>query len=234
MTKEHVADETQKGRSLMMHKPNMLLKDDVTEELEWDPQVDNTRIVVAADNGRVTLSGSVPSYFERDRAEADAALVGGVKAIDNQLVVGLVGDAITDDTIMENAIAALDADRLVPHGSVTPGVLEGWVTLIGEVRHHYQRQAAERATGRVDGVLGIENQITLTSSPIPSDVADRISKAFQRNAIFDDSQIKVSNIGDTIYLDGTAGSWLARQKAEDAAWQAPGVNEVVDRLGVAA
>ena len=67
-------------------------------------------------------------------------------------------------------------------------------------------------------------------SPIPSDVADRINKAFRRNAIIDDSLIEVTNIGHTIYLDGTVGSHQARQEAEDTAWDAPGVTEVVDRL----
>jgi hypothetical protein len=32
-----------------MHKPNMLLESDVREELDWDPQLDDTRIVVSAE-----------------------------------------------------------------------------------------------------------------------------------------------------------------------------------------
>jgi osmotically-inducible protein OsmY len=217
-----------------MHKPNNLLEQDVREELDWDPQMDSSRIVVSADQGRVTLSGAVPTYFETQRAEADTAMVGGVTSIDNQLLVGLMGETVTDAALAADSMDALDADKFVPKGSVTPDVMNGWVTLRGEVRHHYQRQAATHAVSRVDGVLGVDDKITLTSNPIPSDVADRISKAFKRNAIIDDSLIKVSNVGDTIYLDGTTGSWLARQKAEDTAWDAPGVNEVVDRLTVAA
>jgi osmotically-inducible protein OsmY len=216
-----------------MHKPNMILEQDITEELDWDPQVDDSRIVVSADQGRVTLSGSVPTYFQKERAEADTATIGGITAIDNKLLVGLAGGAITDAAIGKESAAALDADKLVPNGSVSADVQDGWVTLRGQVRHHYQRQAAEYAVGRVDGVLGVDDKITLSSNPIPSDVADRISKAFKRSAVIDDSHIRVSNVGDTIYLDGSTGSWLARQKAEDTAWDAPGVNEVVDRLTVA-
>jgi osmotically-inducible protein OsmY len=215
-----------------MHKPNNLLEQDVSEELIWDPQMDASRIVVKADNGRVTLSGTVPTYFETQRAEADAAMVGGVTAIDNQLLVGLLGKAVTDAAIAEASMVALDHDRFVPNGSVTPDVLDGWVTLRGQVRHHYQKQAAEHAVSRVDGVLGMDDKITLTNEPIPTDVADRIMKAFKRSAIIDDANIKVTNEGNTIYLDGTTGSWLARQKAEDTAWDQPGVNAVVDRLTV--
>ena len=61
-------------------------------------------------------------------------------------------------------------------------------------------------------------------------MADRIKKAFGRNAIIDDSLIEVTNTGHTIYLDGTVGSYAALTQAEDTAWEAPGVTDVIDRL----
>jgi osmotically-inducible protein OsmY len=213
-----------------MHKPNMLLETDVQDELDWDPQIDDTRIVVKADDGRVTLTGSVPSYYQAMRAADDTFVVGGVTGVDNQLLVGLVGDAITDAEIAAASADALDADKFVPKGAVTADVLEGYVTLTGQVRHHYQRQAAEHAVSRVDGVLGIDDSIALSSDPIPSDVADRIRNAFKRNAIIDESTIEVSNEGHTIELDGTVGSWAAFESAEDTAWEAPGVVDVVNNL----
>jgi osmotically-inducible protein OsmY len=216
-----------------MHKPNNLLKLDVEDQLAWDQQVDMTRIVVSADDGKVTLTGSVPSLYQVARAGEDVTLVGGVKVLDNQLLVGLLGDAITDAAIAAASAEALNGDKFVPRGSVTVDVNDGWVTLGGEVRHHYQRQAAEHAVRKVDGVLGIDNGIALTDAPIPSDVADRITKAFQRDAIINDSLIDVSNVGHTVYLDGKADSWVARQAAEDTAWNAPGVDMVIDRLEVA-
>ena len=213
-----------------MHKPNILLESDVLDELDWDPQVDDTRIVVKADAGRVTLSGSVPTFFQATRAVDDALVVGGITGVDNQLMVGLVGDAITDAHIAAASADALDADRFVPKGSVTAAVLDGYVTLRGQVRHHFQRQAAEHAVSRVDGVLGVEDSIVLSSDPIPSDVADRIRKAFKRNAIIDEATVEVSNVDHTIDLDGTVSSWAARQAAEDTAWEAPGVTNVVNNL----
>ena len=35
-----------------MHKPNNLLELDVQEEFDWDPMLDDARIVVSADDGR--------------------------------------------------------------------------------------------------------------------------------------------------------------------------------------
>jgi osmotically-inducible protein OsmY len=215
-----------------MHKPNKILKDDVLDQLAWDPLLDASRVVVSADDGKVTLTGSVPTYYELTLAADDAKLVGGVTEVDNQLLVGLLGDAITDGELAVAARATLDADKFIPKGAVDVDVVEGWVTLSGEVRRHYQRLAAEHAVGRLDGVLGVTNKIAITREPIPSDVAYRIEQAFKRNAIIDDSRIEVSSDGSTVYLDGTASSWTARQEAEDTAWDAPGVVDVVNRLTV--
>jgi osmotically-inducible protein OsmY len=215
-----------------MHKPNNLLELDVKDELDWDPMLDDTRIVVEADDGRVTLTGTVPSYYDATRATDDAWTVGGVRDVDNELFVGFVGAAVLDVDLTAACTKALDADKLVPKGSVTADVNDGRVTLTGQVRHHFQRQAAEFAVRRVDGVRGITNDVKISSDPTPSDVADRIKKAFRRNAIIDDSLIEVSNDGHTIYLDGTVGSFTARGEAVDTAWAAPGVTDVVDRLVV--
>jgi osmotically-inducible protein OsmY len=213
-----------------MHKPNTFLEVDVKEELDWDPVVDDSRIVVKANDGEITLSGAVPTYYESVVAEEDAFSVGGVTKVDNQLVVGLTGEAIADADIAADCVTALENDRFVPRSSVNVSASDGWVTLNGEVRRHFQRQAAEHAVRRVDGVLGITNSIVLTSDPIPSDVADRINRAFKRNAIIDDSLVKVSSADHTVYLDGTVGSWYAMDEAVDTAWEAPGVGYVVNRL----
>jgi len=166
------------------------------------------------------------------RATDDARAVGGVTAVDNELLIGLLGEAMADADIAGACADALDRDKFVPKGSVTADVLNGFVTLNGQVRRHFQRQAAEHAVSRVDGVVGIDNAIALSSEPIPSDVADRIQKAFKRNAIIDETTIKVSNEGHTIALDGVVRTWAARQAAEDTAWDAPGVENVVDNLMV--
>ena len=104
------------------------------------------------------------------------------------------------------------------------------MTMRGDVRHHYERQAAELAVARVKGVSGISNRMAVTSQPVPGDVADRIKRAFRRNAIIDDSRISVTTNGPTVYLDGEVGSWRAEEEAVDTAWGAPGVTDVVDRL----
>jgi osmotically-inducible protein OsmY len=213
-----------------MHKPNNLLELDVRDTLDWDPVVDDRRISVDADHGHVTLTGSVPTYYDKLRAAEDAWGVGGVKTLDNDLLVGLVGVAINDQQIADACRAALDHDRFVPKGSVTPEVVDGHVQLRGQVRNPFQRQAAELVVSRVDGVLAIENLVAISPEPIPSDIADRINRAFKRSAIIDDSKIRVANEGRTIYVSGVVGSYAAMREALDTAWAAPGVDNVVNDL----
>ena len=119
-----------------------------------------------------------------------------------------------------------------PKGSVTAEVFDGGVRLRGRVRNPFQREAAEIVVSRVAGVLAIENLIAISPEPIPGDVAHRINKAFKRSAIIDDSKIRVTNDGRTVYLSGTVGSYAAMREALDTASTVPGVDRVVNDLMV--
>jgi len=63
-----------------MNKADTFLEMDVTEELDWDPTLDNSQIVVKVNDGRVTLSGVVHTSFDSVRAREDAWRVEGVNA----------------------------------------------------------------------------------------------------------------------------------------------------------
>src|ERR1700722_7642219 len=85
----HHEAQTVHEKGILMQKPNNLLQRDVREELDWDPILNETRIVVKVDGGRVILSGAVDTFADVEQAGVDAWSVGGVKAVDNELLVGL-------------------------------------------------------------------------------------------------------------------------------------------------
>ena len=213
-----------------MKKPNVLLENDVRDELVSDPALDQSRITLQAHDGAVTLTGTVDTYAELLRAAADTKKVKGVTSVDNDILVGPIGRAMADADLAAQSTTALDADRFVPHGAVSVTVVDGYATLHGRVRNHFERVAAEHAVGQVFGILGVSNEITMSRDPIPSDIADRINKALGRKAILSNSVINVSNDGHIIYLDGTTDSFAAAQEAENTVWEAPGVTDLVDRL----
>ena len=45
------------------------IRADVLTELKWDPKITSSDVAVAVKDGVVTLSGYVPSYWEKDAAE---------------------------------------------------------------------------------------------------------------------------------------------------------------------
>jgi hypothetical protein len=112
----------------VVQKPNKLLELEVKDEFGWDPMLDATRIVVNVDGGKVTLTGVVPMYDETVRADQDASRVGGIAAVDNQLMVGITGSVITDEDVAADCVVSLDIDRVVPRGAVQVAVRNGWVT----------------------------------------------------------------------------------------------------------
>jgi osmotically-inducible protein OsmY len=223
-------DEAQFVEGTGVYKPNYLVERDVKEALDWDPVLGDSRITVTANDGLVTLRGIVLTCYDSELATDDTFSVTGVTRVDNQLLVSLVGEAIADGHIADDCMAALDNDRLIPNGATSVVVTNGWVTLSGEFPRHFQRQAAVHAVRRVAGVLGITDNIVLSSEPIPSDVADRINRAFKRNAVIDDSLINISDVDHTIFLDGSVGSWYAMNEAVNTAWKAQGARRVLNRL----
>ena len=71
-------------RGVRMHRPNNLVESDVREALDYDPRLNDSRIIVKAENGRVTLSGAVDTFPEVELAARDARYAMGAKAIDNK------------------------------------------------------------------------------------------------------------------------------------------------------
>src|SRR5262245_39810613 len=100
----------------------------VTEELHWDPKVDAAAIAVAAEDGVITLRGTVGSFRQKREAKKDAQRVYGVKSVDNKLQVRILTHDEKDDSEIRGAVLqALMLDTTVPD-NVDAKVVDGWVT----------------------------------------------------------------------------------------------------------
>jgi osmotically-inducible protein OsmY len=216
-------------------KTDSQLQHDVMDELKWDPIVDSADIGVTADHGAVTLSGVVHSYAEKLAAENAARRVKGVKAIAENLTVRFAGDRKSSDTEIARRIAdVFEWNTLIPHDALQAKVEKGYVTLSGKVPWRYQSTAAHDAVVRIEGVVGIRNDITITSNASASNVRQRIEEAIKRQADLDARNIQVTAEGNKVKLSGKVHSWYERRIAEQAAWGAPGVSQVVDEIVISA
>jgi osmotically-inducible protein OsmY len=136
------------------------LKQNVIDELEFEPSIDATNIGVAVEHGVVTLTGHVPNYLQKTAAERAVWRIKGVKAIAEEIKVRYPSDKKdADDQIAKRAIAMLEWDASVPDDAVRVKVQNGWVTLEGEVNWQFQRQAAEADVRKLTGVVGFSNNI---------------------------------------------------------------------------
>lgn len=206
----------------------------IIDELDFEPSVDSAHIGVAVENGVVTLTGHVKSYAEKLAAEKAVRRVKGVRALAEELVITYPSDKKTSDTdIAQRAANIIAWDVTVPD-AVKVKVERGWVTLSGMVHWQFQRQAAETAIRKLSGVTGVSNLIELQPQAHSYDVKKAIEEALKRNAEVEAANIRVKVGNDnTVTLEGKVNAWHERSIAERAAWSAPGVKAVDDRLMVA-
>ncbi len=121
---------------------NSELVNDVSEALMRDPYLGSFRLNVSVLDGKVTLSGSVESYFDRRRAEDLTSRVKGVVAVENNLRVKS-RDARSDQEIKADIEERLFWNSYVDSENIKVTVEDGVATLMGIVDRLEERKKAE-------------------------------------------------------------------------------------------
>jgi osmotically-inducible protein OsmY len=214
-------------------KSDVQIQTDVMDQLKWEPFLKASEIGVAVKNGVVTLSGQVDSYSKKLAAENAAKKIKGVKAIAEDLQIG-VSPAYrkTDTDIAAAVLNALKWHAAVQEEKVKIKVEDGFVKLEGEVEWEYQRNYAKSAIEHLEGVRSVLNLITVKPQVSPSEVQHKISAAFQRSASLDADKITANVVGSKVILRGYVRSYAEKEDAENAAWAAPGVTSVENNLEI--
>jgi osmotically-inducible protein OsmY len=171
-------DRTDERRSAMADAD---LMSNVTDELQWEPKVDSEAIAVAADDGKITLRGTVGSLREKREAQKAAERVSGVVSVANKLEVKLLNDDRRDDAELRgDVLQALMLDSMVP-STIDADVLDGYVTLTGTAEWKYQTDEAKFVAGNVPGVIDVLDETDLLNpAPEAKDIEHDITGAFER------------------------------------------------------
>jgi len=216
-----------------MLKTDNDIKRDVEAELRWDPEIDDTDVAVKTTDSVVTLTGFVRSYAEKYHAASVAKRVVGVTALANDIDVRLSpGVDVSDPQLARDAVAALKTELPLSWDKIKLTVQDGRVSLEGAVEWHYQRERAERAIHNLRGVLSVRNSIRIKPNAVATGLKEKISAAFQRNAILDAEAITVEEHNGDVVLRGRVHSWAEREQAFSTAWSAPGVTHVSNEIAV--
>jgi osmotically-inducible protein OsmY len=219
-------------------KTDSELQRDVMTELKWEPSIHSAEIGVAVKDGVVTLSGDVDTYGMKWAAERAVRRVSGVMELAEEIKVRLPDPyRRSDEDITRSATNVLEWNFWIPRDRVKVMVQKGWITLSGDVDWFYQKEYAEDAVRHMIGVQGVTNSITI-KPPVRTvkavEVKSGIENALKRNArllrVADKIRVEIS--GSKVILNGSVGSWADYDEAEYAAYCAPGVSEVENKLAV--
>ena len=206
------------------------LRQNVTDELEFQPGVDAARIGVAVENDVVTLTGHVANYGEKIAVERAVQHVRRVRALAMEVQVRYPFEAKTEDDQITKRAAGILAWTLASGDRPQATVQQGWITLKGTVDWQYQKVAAEFAVRKLAGVTGVTNAVQVKPKIEAKDVKHKIIAALHRNAQIEIDNIQISGRGRKVTLDGKVRAWYERGIVERATWSAPGVTQVEDNL----
>lgn len=214
-------------------KTNENLQKDVQDAIKWEPLLNAAEIGVTAKDGVITLTGTVDSYAKKLEAEHAAKNVAGVNAVVEKIEI-TYGSSFkkNDNEIATEVLNALKWNWEVPNDKVKVKVEKGWVTLDGELKWNFQKDAAKTAIKNLMGVTGVTNNITIKSETHDAIEKKEIEDAISRNWSINDRNIHVKVNGTKVTLTGTVSSWYQKDEAARIAWNAPGVWNVDNELVV--
>lgn len=217
------------------------LEKEVAQALALDPAVELRKLAVRARNGTVTLTGTADSWAERQLAEAAAAAVRGVHAVDNAIEVDWKVTR-SDAEILEDIADRLKMDARLDDGLVRVAVEDGAVTLSGGVGSLAEKTIAWRDAW-VAGVRTVDDsrlrvkwwardEMRRRLRPSDAEVERAIAAAWRLDPRVGAPLPKLEVDSGVVTLTGQVDSLAARRAALDDAENTTGVRRVHGRLQV--
>lgn len=174
------------------------------------------------------------SYAKKIAAQEAAHRVPGILDVANDIEVKPVDMFARTDTQIASAVRnALEWDALVPNEQLTSTVSNGWVTLEGDVDYWREREDAERAILRLNGVVGVINKIAIQTRTVDAkELREQIEYALERRADREAGHLRVDIHDGAVDLHGRVHSWQEKRAIMGSISHAPGVTQVVDHLRI--
>jgi osmotically-inducible protein OsmY len=225
-------------------RPDSEIRAEVRRRLESDVWVDGPPISVEVDDGTVTLSGTVGSAAEKQRARIDAWVAGVREVDDGRLEVDpLYRDATereerfaprSDEEIAKAIEDAFVYDPRVHAFDLDVEVDDGVVTLTGEVDNLEAERAAKQDARNTTGVWRVRSFLRVRPDERPGDEELRrdVLAAMRRDPYIERKEIAASVVNGKVYLYGEVDTQFEYRQAGNVASAVDGVVEVVNRVDV--
>lgn len=217
-------------------KTDEQIKQDVTNQLTWDSRVDASDVIIAVEDGEVTISGTVSSYSASSAARDIASSVRGVTEVTNLLTVKFPTTFVkpTDEDIKNNVMSLLKWNFDVVASDLEVMVENGLVTLEGTVDSYWEKVSAESDAERASGVTDLVSKLAVVPTQKISDelLAERIMDRIEQNTVADIDQINLEVEDGQVILTGSVASWYVWSSVYDAAQYTAGVMDIEDQLKI--
>ncbi|MEJ2054001.1 MAG: BON domain-containing protein [Calditrichaceae bacterium] len=219
-----------------MKKTDQTIKKEVVDELYWDNRIDSSKIDVRVENGNVTLSGTVPTYYDLTNAVVAVWRIHDIAGVVNNLSVSYVSPPTlpSDEEIKQRAENIISWDPIVDESTLNIRVNSGILTLEGHVDAHWKLANIENKISGIRGILKITNNLTVNPKRHLTDdmVAEDVSSALKRDEMIDSHNVRVEVQDGIVRLVGTVPSWISKRAAEVDTSLTRGVIDVKNDLKV--
>jgi len=225
-------------------RPDREIVQEIEAQLRDDVRIDAGRIAVKVKDGKVRLSGTVPSAAEKSRASATSWVAGVYSVDDSDLNVEWFAPdtmqrestyvARTDAEIEKAVHDALVQDPRVWSFDVAVDSDYGVVTLTGMVDNLKASKAAAEDARDTLGAWRVKNHLKVRPAKYLSDqeIISKVNEALKRDPYLDRYDILVSAYNGKVFLYGTVNTEFEKMEAEDVAFRVNGVIEVADYMDI--
>ncbi|MFP4679239.1 MAG: BON domain-containing protein [Chitinispirillaceae bacterium] len=216
--------------------PSEELKKRILDHLLWDGRVDVSRVDVEVVEGRVRLSGSVPSFSVLRVAERDVWSVRGVQEVRNELTVAGPEHAKppSDSQLKKRVGDALKWSPAVDASDLLVDVKEGVVTVGGSVPSYSQKLKVDDIVSEIHGVARLINVVSVVPSKA---ILDRTLAMRIVDALGTDSQLPFESVDvkvdrGKVILGGSVAAPGQRSIIQQKVEHILGVREIENRIVV--
>ncbi|GBE40211.1 MAG TPA: BON domain-containing protein [Nitrospirae bacterium] len=215
------------------------IKNDAVAAMERDVYLSGLPITVSVKDAEITLTGSVGSAYEKDRAGSDVHWISNVKDVKNKLKVewwekrGVREKKLQpSDSALKKAVRAeLDQDNRVDASDIAVKATTGYVILDGSVFSHYQKRIAEQDTRDVVGVGWVTNNLFARVDKREDwAIKDDIDFNLDTDSILEGFDIYTKVNNEVVTLSGNVHTWYEKFHAGDIASRVKGVKKVINNI----
>ncbi|MBK6265590.1 BON domain-containing protein [Marivirga sp. S37H4] len=208
----------------------------IRDQLAEDNRILSSDIEIKVSGSKVTLSGMVPSYYEKLSAEEDALATPGVYVVENNIMVTYPEETyvLSDSEIKSSIENMLQWDPRIDSSKITVTVQKGVITMEGSVDAFWKRRVAENTAFSISGIVDVNNKLNVvwTNELKDEKIAESIQNALKKSPLVNSAEIIVEVRNGIVNLRGRVSNLISKRVAADKVAYVEGVKGINNQLVV--